>query len=249
MSSFLDIPQSLLMVLSLAAMDAGEVGSRLAADWHAPSSAAVAASNEPCRFRTQIWLEALHAGAGGEAFAYYSSRVFRTSGGRYYVPRDEDRRELADLHRDPAISCFIALSHAQANRVVLEAELGRPAGTTELFAAHVLGVADASRLATLAREAPSASAAEHFPEQVDGLPEIFTDARGPATLARVWARLRTAVERASQKAPKPELAGAEATVVSAHGAPRRLAEPLVSSGAADALREQVYWAAVVHRAH
>src|SRR5262245_30053994 len=67
----------------------------------------------PLRFGERAWLRALHEnGAQAEG---YGSRVFVTSGGRYYVPTEVERRRILDARDNSALAARVARAAAERN--------------------------------------------------------------------------------------------------------------------------------------
>lgn len=193
MSSMFDVPQHLIMLLALA-VSGGDAG-RVTPAPPAPAMAAASAASSPITFRDQVWLEALKCGAGGEELAGDAVRVFRTSGGRYYVPVESDRRQIMELKRDADIAALVAFGFARCNGAVLRNGLSREPSAGELYIAHVLGGETALDLIRLAGREPETRLKDRWPEIAAALGEL-KDARGPtATVGAVVSRMKAGVER------------------------------------------------------
>lgn len=199
MSSILDVPLQLMMVLSLAASAAGgeprSPGATALAEPRQERQIGVSkADGGPFRFSEQMWLRALSERRGEARFETYASRVFRTSAGRYYAPVPGERRELMALRGNPTIACHLAERFAGANAAWLGARLPRPASTGELYIAHLIG----PELALLVIEAlearPEATLAELVPDAVEPLSAVAFEGNAAASVAVVYARLVAAVD-------------------------------------------------------
>lgn len=155
MSSLFDAPIQLVMLLLLAVSGAEFDRTTLM-----PASGGAFLSEGPYRMSEQIWLRAVQAGAGGEELAHYRGSIFRTSGGRYYVPASEHRERLGRLRSVPEVAALVAFDLARLNAKALEVHLGRPASAGELYVAHVLGAETAVRLIAAAEKTPRLAAAK-----------------------------------------------------------------------------------------
>lgn len=206
MGSIFDIPTGLLFVLSLVTVNSSEV-TTAATGLAAPKSAtSVNLNSAPCRHGEQAWLAAIRTGAGGAAFANLSQRIFKTSGGRYYVPVVQDRAQILNLRRDNAVSCFIAMSSAARNAQLLKAELNREATLTELYLAHVFGAEQASRLLKAMASTPKKRMSKVFPALDTVEPNLYLGRGKYMTLGgfshRLKKSVRNRVRRASANKPR-----------------------------------------------
>lgn len=177
-----DIPQSLALILSLAAGGVEQLPRDVAVS--APVTAAAARDElDPYAFTEQAWLAALKSGAGrtGE-LAGAESAVFRTSSGRYYVPSETERRRILAARKLPAQAAAVAFDLARRNAVKLAPAIGRRPTPADLYLAHVLGTQTAIGLILLVTERPSAPARLASPDLHSRLLE-YPDARGKALSA------------------------------------------------------------------
>jgi hypothetical protein len=136
-SSLFDIPAQLAMLLSLAAATAGHeppAPLKPAREHHAAIAAEPLVG--PMRFGERAWLRALHE-SGVEAQGY-ASRVFVTSGGRYYVPATE-RQRILEARTDAALAARVARAAAERNAMRLRAATKRAPAAGDLYIAHIFG--------------------------------------------------------------------------------------------------------------
>ena len=176
MSSLFDAPIQLVMLLLLAVS-----GAELDRTTLMPGSAGAFSSEGPYRMSEQIWLRAVQAGAGGEELADYRGSIFRTSGGRYYVPASEHRERLGRLRSHPEVAALVAFDLARLNAKTLEVNIGRPASAGELYVAHLLGAETAVRLIAAAEKTPKLAAAKVMPAEEGHA--IAVAAAGPSMTA------------------------------------------------------------------
>jgi hypothetical protein len=146
LSSLVEIPAGLCLVLSLAAAGAD-----------APPRQQVllqtASQTPPARgasyFDKQGWLHAIKTGAGqsaGDDLANLRTRIFLTSGGRYYVPERRARRHILAFRARPEIAGRVAFGLARMHREILTRRLARLPTAAELFIAHRLGLQGLAQL-------------------------------------------------------------------------------------------------------
>ncbi|MEJ0024300.1 MAG: transglycosylase SLT domain-containing protein [Alphaproteobacteria bacterium] len=111
------------------------------------------------------------------------------------------RKKVLDLRFDPEIAAHMAGELTRENGAALEAKLGRPAQPGELYAAHVLGAENAAKLIAAA---PSAIAAELFPNAASANRGLFYDKDGQAvTASALLARLNVHSDSSAQAHASP----------------------------------------------
>lgn len=216
MSSIFDVPSGLLFVLSLVTSNPSDVATAATGIAAPKASVTLNLAKAPCRHSEQAWLAALKNGAGGSAFSTLAGRIFRTTGGRYYVPVAQDRAEILKLQGDSAVSCFIALSSAAANAAHLKADLGRDATLSDLYLAHVLGRDLAQRILIVTNKTPRVRLAKQFPNLDRKLPGLYRGKGKHMTLQGFSGRL--------QRAIRQQVAKASGTKVPATREPQRIAQ-------------------------
>lgn len=96
---------------------------------------------------------------------------------------------LLSLRDDPTISAIMAGHLANENRAFLEKSLGRPVSAKEVYVAHFMGAAGATRLLRLADIQPSHPAARTFPREAAANRAIFYDGNHMRSVAEVTAVL------------------------------------------------------------
>jgi hypothetical protein len=233
LSSLLDVPAQLALILSLVAANGNDLAPRVpvAALASAPATATIAAEplEGPYRFGEGTWLRALKEDLPGGTSGYARS-IFRTSGGRYYVPRQDERRQILSARDDEALAARAARAFAQANARVLSARLSRAPTAGELYMAHVFGPEAAASLIARVRSSPGEPAAKHVPELARTAKDLFGARPATFTLAELYAKLTA------------RLAGAQAEARSAKRSSSLMASMLQSGPTWDALRSNaVAW--------
>lgn len=193
MGSIFDVPSGLLFVLSLVTSNPNDVATAATGLATPRAATTIDLNKAPCRHSEQAWLSALHHGAGGVAYSHLASRIFRTSGGKYYVPVKQDRRHIVELQRDQTVSCFIALSSAAANAHNLKRALGRDARLDELYLAHVVGSDHAARIALAAKNKPTKRMSRLFPTLDSIIPNLYRGRNDKMTVVGFTKRLQRSV--------------------------------------------------------
>jgi hypothetical protein len=192
LSSLLDVPAQLALVLSLAASTvANDPPSAPAASEVAASQVALVAQPlvGPFRFGEGMWLRALKESPPVQDAPDYSGSIFRTSGGRYYVPAASERRRILNARGDAALASRVARAFARSNARALRFALRRAPSAGELYIAHIFGPEAAINFIQLAEAKPGASAARHVPELARAAPGLLVAHGAPLTLAQVYKRL------------------------------------------------------------
>ena len=92
------------------------------------------------------------------------------------------KAEALALRNDPGISSLMAAEHMAENAKALEAGLGRPAGRTDLYLAHFLGLGGALRFLRGLQEAPETPGAVVFPAAARANKAIFYAGGAPRSL-------------------------------------------------------------------
>jgi len=209
LSSLFEVPAQLALVLTLAASGPGD-GARPApppAETGALATAQLVLNPEPLegpyRFSESSWLRTLREDLpAGDALAAYSGRIFKTSGGRYYVPAVADRRPILAARANAAVAERAAGAFAADNAARLRGALNRPVSAGDLYIAHVFGPDAAIAFIRQAEAHPNDSAAELAPDLVPPAPEP-EDGTPPPTLAQLYNRLTEPMRRFARGAAAP----------------------------------------------
>jgi hypothetical protein len=244
-SSLLDVPAQLALVLYLAAATvAGEPATAPIASPPAPAAAAAPLVARPLagplRFSETIWLKALKDGAGASETPNYAAAIFQTSGGRYYVPVEAERVRILAARDSAELAGRVAHALAQSNARHLAVALRRVPTPGDLYLAHVFGPEAAAEFIELVTAKPHADAAKHLPELAQDAPALLSIGRTPLTLAQVYIRLTAALR---QRPP-------EFAALAGGGVPVRLTlKPTVMETSAPVPAESERWLAEVSAAN
>lgn len=198
MSSLFDVPAQLALVLSLAASAAGP---DTPVSRHSPelmlsthqNTMVVEPLEGPFRFSEGLWLRALKESAPADGASDYAGRVFKTSGGRFYVPAVAEREQILNARWDVPVASRVARAFAELNARRMGPVLGRAPTSGELYLAHVFGPETAVSLIRLAKAKPDDLAAEHFEELLETAPDALFDHGKPVTVAALYDRFTQAL--------------------------------------------------------
>ena len=141
------------------------------------------------QFVEQSWLGVVARHGETHGLGWAASAIQRGSDGRYRVADPKVRSAILDLRRDPNASAAMAAEFASDNRATLEARLGRGVASVDLYLAHFLGAAGATKFLKAHETTPDRSAAEIFPAAARSNRAIFFKSDGsPRSLNDVRSR-------------------------------------------------------------
>lgn len=139
------------------------------------------------QFIEQTWLGTLKHAGSALGYGRYAEAISVNSSGQYEVRDARLKQQILGLRTDPGANALMAGVLTKSNGELLAARLGRNATEGELYLAHFLGAAGASKLITLAGSSPRVSAAEVFPRAADANRSIFYNKQGEArSVAQVY---------------------------------------------------------------
>jgi hypothetical protein len=187
------------------------------------------------QFIDQTWLMMLKESGSALGYDRYAQAIAVGPSGSYEVADPAARNAVLALRDDPAASSALAGAFTRRNAVQLSASLGRAPTEGELYIAHFLGAAGASRLITLAATEPNASAAQIFPGAASANRSVFFDGAGnPRTVADVYGNLVGRYQRAAvATSGMAQSAGAGVAITPAVAKPQPLQTSAAEPGAAD----------------
>jgi len=180
------------------------------------------------QFTEQTWLQAVQQHGARHGLDRAASSIQKTTGGRYTVSRDDARRDILALRHDETVSAAMAGELTRDNQAALTAELGRAPSGAELYLAHFLGAAGASRMLKAAAEPNPVPAAAVLPTAARANSSLFYR-QGQAVTAQnlvgriqgLYERVLTSVQPISAPAPVETRPAASVSV----GAGNTLREP------------------------
>lgn len=187
----------------------------------------------PFAFSEERWLEALHHGAGGAALSAEAGRIFKTSGGRYYIPEINDRQRITSLRRDPRIARAVAASFAEVNAKILKNRTGKAPSVGALYLAHLIGPDATARFiarAAVDPQTPASSLLSGVDLQAQRL--VALTGRGKTTARGLLSQIEAAASApATAQMIKPTLAVTSGGADRFQFAPDKFASEIADSGA------------------
>lgn len=148
------------------------------------------------QFIEQSWLGVVKKHGSEHGLEWAANAITRGSNGRYYVSDAATRQQILALRQSPETSAAMAAEYASDNKDILEARLGRDAGSVDLYMAHFLGPAGATRFLSARDEDGSQSAASVMPAAARANHWVFYNKDGSArSLDEVYARFAARFEQ------------------------------------------------------
>jgi hypothetical protein len=139
------------------------------------------------QFVEQTWLAMIKDHGSKYGLTSYANAIQKTDSGRYKVANADDRSAILRLRSDPQISALMAGEYTKTTQTAMEDSLGRKVSANELYAAHLLGPAQACKLIRTNQGAPATAACDIFPKAADANPNIFYHADGsPKSVREVY---------------------------------------------------------------
>lgn len=137
---------------------------RRESDWNIYAASPTSSARGLFQFIEQTWLRAVADYGPQHGLTREAKMVRFDRYGRAYVADRQERARILALRYDPGLAARIAAELTAQNVRDLRAQLGRTPSEGELYAAHVLGAAGATKLIRAASVAPYYPAARLFPE-------------------------------------------------------------------------------------
>lgn len=88
------------------------------------------------------------------------------------------KEHVLSLRNDPRVAALMAAELIKRDRERIEARVGRPLSTTEMYLAHFLGTASAGKFLSLSNERPEETAAKAFRSAAKANRSLFTQKEG-----------------------------------------------------------------------
>ncbi|WP_409564382.1 transglycosylase SLT domain-containing protein [Methylobacterium sp. J-076] len=101
---------------------------------------------------------------------------------------------VLSLRNDPRVAALMAAELSKRDRDRIEARVGRPLSTTEMYLAHFLGGASAGKFLALSSEKPDETAAKAFRSAAKANRSLFTQKEGSKRRHLTIAEFQTRIE-------------------------------------------------------
>ena len=123
--------------------------------------------------------------------------------GDLFIADGAVRQKILSLRSDPALSAAISGEYTKCNKAYLERQLTRPINNTDLYIAHFLGAAGASRFLGTLNNNPNTAAKEIFPQIVKANKKLFQTENGDGiSIIGLYERLSNKMANAMKSMPK-----------------------------------------------
>jgi len=132
------------------------------------------------QFVEQTWLGLVKQHGAQYGLSSYANQISQGADGRYHVDNATDRSAILSLRNNPQVASLMEGEFANQCRSTLQGALGRNVCNGELYAAHFLGTAQATKLIRMAQSQPDANAAKAFPAEADANQNVFYNRDGSA---------------------------------------------------------------------
>ena len=150
------------------------------------------------QFTEQTWLGILKNHGAEHGLSWAANAITRGANGHYYVSDETTRQEILALRQSPEASAAMAGEYASDNKDILQAKLGRDTSSTDLYMAHFLGPAGATRFLKAKDADPDQPAAAVMPAAARANRWVFYDKAGnPRSLEQVYQRFAARFEQST----------------------------------------------------
>lgn len=154
------------------------------------------------QFIEQTWLGTVKKHGAAHGLGWAADSIQCGPDGRYRVADPNARRTILDLRSDPDAASTMAAEFARDNQATLEAKLGRPVGSVDLYLAHFLGAAGASDFLRAHDADPDAPAAELMPAAARANRWVFFNRDGtPCSLSEIRNRFAAKIDGSASLPP------------------------------------------------
>lgn len=147
------------------------------------------------QFIDQSWLGVVKQHGAKHGMAWAANAIGRTAGGQWTVNDPQMRQAVFALRNQAEPSALMAAESANENAAGLSQALNRPANRTDLYFAHFLGPAGATRYLKAHQSNPDATAAALFPREASVNRSLFYNRAGEArSLDQLYALMARKIE-------------------------------------------------------
>ncbi len=169
--------------------------------YNANAQASTSSASGLYQFTNQTWLGVLKAHGAEHGLSWAANAITRDANGHYSVSDDTTKQQILALRQSPETSAAMAGEYASDNKDILQAKLGRETNSTDLYMAHFLGPAGATRFLKAKDADPDQAAASVMPAAARANKWVFYDKAGnPRSLADVYARFAARFDQAAPAA-------------------------------------------------
>lgn len=132
------------------------------------------------QFIEQTWLGLVKQKGDQYGLDWAQDSIFRNGNGQLTVAEKAQKSSILALRNNPELAANLAGEFASDNSAYLQQKTGRKPESVDLYLAHFLGPAGASKFLNRMDSDPSASAAPAFPKAARANHNVFFDRAGEA---------------------------------------------------------------------
>ena len=171
---------------------------RIESNFNASAQATTSSASGLYQFTSQTWLGMIKNHGAEHGLSWAANAITRDANGHYSVSDETTKQEILALRQSPETSAAMAGEYASDNKGILQAKLGRETNSTDLYMAHFLGPAGATRFLKAKDADPDQSAASVMPAAARANKWVFYDKAGnPRSLADVYQRFAARFDQAA----------------------------------------------------
>lgn len=179
------------------------------------------------QFIDSTWLQMVRDHGAKHGLAQYANAIEGAPGTAARVPDRALRQQILDLRYNADVSSAMAAEYASNNKQHLERSLGRSVGAAELYMAHFLGAAGATRFLSVLSTTPNTAAADLLPDAAAANTNVFYDRSGRALSVRqVYDRMAQRIESRAAEVRNATGTGGDQRVFQLFSARNGTASPL-----------------------
>jgi len=148
------------------------------------------------QFIDSTWLQMVRDHGAKYGLGEYARAIEGAPGTAARVPDRALRQQILDLRYNAEVSSAMAAEYANNNKQQLERSLGRSVGAAELYMAHFLGAAGATRFLSALSATPNVAAADLLPDAASANTNVFYDNNSGRALSvrQVYDRMARRIE-------------------------------------------------------
>ena len=153
------------------------------------------------QFTDQTWLGMMKEHGAEHGLTWAANAITKGPNGHYSVSDPTTKQEILALRQSPETSAAMAGEYASDNQSYLKTRLGRDTNSTDLYMAHFLGPAGASRFLKAMDASPDTAAASVMPAAARANKWVFYDKSGNArSLSDVYQRFAARFDQSTPAA-------------------------------------------------
>ena len=156
---------------------------------NASAHASTSSASGLYQFIDQSWLSVVKKHGAENGLSWAADAIQPGANGKLAVGDGATRQAILALRNDPSVASIMAAASASDNGQALQGSLGRAATGTDLYMAHFLGLAGATKFLSAMQSGSSTTGASLFPAAAAANRNVFYDSDGNArSLSAIYGR-------------------------------------------------------------